>query len=174
MLIDAETLHRFASEVWSGMLGLDCVAAHDLRVVPDGVVTMTGIIQFTGSWEGALMVECPVGLVQAVTGAMFGAEPGAVSDGDMVDALGEVANMIGGSLKAVAGTPVQISLPTVVRGQAYTMSVPGGRLLCRALLECDGSEFAVAVYESGGGTKARAAAEAQKCGAEVPRAEAVR
>jgi chemotaxis protein CheX len=47
-------------------------------------------------------------------------------DDDVCDALGELANMIGGNLKSVLPRGVSLSLPSVVQGNSYSLRVCGG------------------------------------------------
>ena len=47
--------------------------------------------------------------------------------GDIQDALGEIANMVAGEMKQAVspkGTEVQLSTPSVVYGEKYTLDVP--------------------------------------------------
>ena len=52
-------------------------------------------------------------------------------DADVCDAFGELANMIGGNLKAVLPSKVEISMPSMVQGIDYSLWICGGNLACR-------------------------------------------
>ena len=55
---------------------------------------------------------------------MLGMEPDEVGE-DINDALGEIANMLGGHVKMVlskGGTDINISIPTVICGEEYTIN----------------------------------------------------
>ena len=85
----------------------------------------TAGIQITGAWEGAVTVHCSEDLAKLLTGAMFGMAAEETADEDVRDALGELANMIGGNVKGILPEPSRISLPAVADGADFRLSVPG-------------------------------------------------
>jgi chemotaxis protein CheX len=59
-----------------------------------------------------------------ITSNMLGMECDEVND-DLNDAIGEIANMLGGSVKQVlskGGLDVKLSIPTVISGEDYTVN----------------------------------------------------
>mgnify|MGYP003336329199 CR=1 FL=1 len=84
----------------------------------DGVVALLGI---AGPWTGTGRIYCSADFARQVAGALLMTEFSAV-DGDVLDAVAEVANMIIGNLKtALEGQlgPLALSVPTVVYGRNY-------------------------------------------------------
>jgi chemotaxis protein CheX len=84
----------------------------------------SGLVAFHASMDGA----------KAIAGSMLGVPPAEV-DGEMTDALGEVANMIAGGLRLklkADGTDVAISVPTVITGSDFHTKyvTPVSRVLC--------------------------------------------
>ena len=59
-----------------------------------------------------------------MTAILFDRAEREVSLDDVRDALGEITNMIGGNVKALLPTPSRLSLPTVVEGADYAVTVP--------------------------------------------------
>ena len=55
---------------------------------------------------------------------MFGSAPDVVTDAEVVDALGELTNMIGGNVKSLLPAPSQLSLP-MVSDSVWPTTVPG-------------------------------------------------
>jgi CheY-specific phosphatase CheX len=107
--------------------------------------TVSGCVQITGAWEGAVTVECPEELAHRTAVAMFGGEP--ESGAEIADALGEVTNMAGGNIKALLPGPSQLSLPAVVEGSNQHVSVPGSSLLTEVAFECLGLPLKVTVVQ---------------------------
>jgi chemotaxis protein CheX len=107
---------------------------------------VTGLVQLSGTFQGAVMIQCPEALGSELTAAMLqGAQtPGA---GDMVDALGELTNMFAGNIKALLPKPSSISLPTVALGSHYEIDVVGTTVLARVPFLCDGHPLVVTVLE---------------------------
>ncbi|HNY78035.1 MAG: chemotaxis protein CheX [Sedimentisphaerales bacterium] len=89
--------------------------------------TLLGTITFKGDLEGCLAICCGCRCARTIGANMLGADPDEpMSDNDMSDAIGEVANMVMGALKAriqeEVGT-MEVSIPSVVRGRELRNSL---------------------------------------------------
>jgi chemotaxis protein CheX len=85
---------------------------------------MTGMVGFAGIYSGVISVHCPVDLALKITSNMLGIECDEVNE-DLNDAIGEIANMLGGGVKQVlskGGQDVKLSIPTVISGEDYTVN----------------------------------------------------
>lgn len=108
----SDDINALTLQVWETVLCLPIEtdapqpSADDLHVV--------GMVNITGNWEGSVLVRCTRPLARSITEAMFGMDPGEASADEIADALGEIANMIGGNVKSLVPGPSQLSLPTVV------------------------------------------------------------
>jgi chemotaxis protein CheX len=78
-------------------------------------------ITFTGDLEGCFGIRCDQACVQAIAAGMLCLEPGtSLSENEISDALGEIANMIMGGVKTRVQheiTNIEISIPTVTLGR---------------------------------------------------------
>lgn len=86
--------------------------------------SITGMVGFAGTYSGVISIHCPVALALQVTSNMLGMECEEVNE-DLNDAIGEIANMLGGSVKQVlskGGLDVKLSIPTVISGEDYTVN----------------------------------------------------
>jgi len=86
--------------------------------------SITGMVGLAGSYTGILSIHCPQPLALKITSNMLGMEVEEVGD-DVNDALGEIANMLGGHVKQVlskGGSDLNLSIPTVISGETYTIS----------------------------------------------------
>jgi chemotaxis protein CheX len=157
--VSEDDLCTLSADVWSSILGLEAVPAGTAPST-DEERTLTGCVHITGGpWEGTVSLECPTALASAAAAAMFGMEPDELSREEIDDALGELANMTGGGVKALVPGPSTLSLPTVVEGLSYTVTVPGSDLVREVALACEGAHFVVRVYQRRGtGTGTAAAA----------------
>ena len=133
-MFTAESLERdivrITRTVFGAVLGVDVepVAGADL---PHAPVEVTGVVSVTGSWNGAIVFSCEARHARSIAATMFGAETGAAGDLELTDAIGEVANMIGGNFKAMLPSPAQLSLPSVIAGSSYRVNLAGCRELGR-------------------------------------------
>jgi len=147
MEIGAGQLGEIVQSIWSSMLGIEA-ELDATAVVPNGPERhVTACVHFTGGWEGSVVLECPETLGLEAASLMFAMEPSETGLSEMKDALGELANMVAGNVKPLLPNPCQISMPTVVDGVEYEVSLPGARQIQRIGLRSQGKAFAAAVYD---------------------------
>ncbi len=135
--------------VFSTMLGLDATAGKarlsEGAVGPSyGVAALVGL---AGCWIGTGSVDCSAGLACKIAGAMLGSEYEAVDD-DVLDAMGEVANMVIGNIKnsvEVVVGPMDLSIPTVVHGRNFTTRSHRNNQWTVVPFQCLGEEFLIQV-----------------------------
>ncbi len=112
-----DDLCKITTSVWESILGLDlqrCPQPVCLANEPERF--MTGYTHITGAWEGTVSVQCAMGLARRAASIMFSKPLESITESEMRDALGELANMIGGNLKTLMPVPSALSLPSVIEG----------------------------------------------------------
>ncbi|MDR0291158.1 MAG: chemotaxis protein CheX [Treponema sp.] len=103
---------------------------------------ISAVIGFSGDVRGAVVIsmkkEFAIKLADALTGTAH-----TEMDDDIVDALGEIVNIIAGNIKneVPGGEKIVISLPTVIMGKEHSFAWPGkqSRILCIAFKYGDDS-----------------------------------
>jgi chemotaxis protein CheX len=112
-------------EVFSTMVMMDVADDFPLKEpVSRFKCSITGMVGFAGTYSGVISIHCPVDLALKVTSNMLGIDCDEVNE-DLNDAIGEIANMLGGSVKQVlskGGLDVKLSIPTVISGEDYTVN----------------------------------------------------
>jgi len=112
-------------EVFSTMVMMDAAGDYPLQEpITRFQCSITGMVGFAGLYSGVISVHCPVELAKKITSAMLGIDCDEVNE-DLNDAIGEIANMLGGGVKQVlskGGLDVKLSIPTVISGEDYTVS----------------------------------------------------
>lgn len=86
--------------------------------------SVTGMVGLAGTYTGILSIHCPQSLAMRITSNMLGMDVDEIGE-DVNDALGEIANMLGGSVKQVlskGGLDINLSIPTVISGEEYTVN----------------------------------------------------
>ena len=138
---DIESITR---TIWATLFDLSLELGHEGATGAEPSVT--SCVQIDGAWHGALVMMCPMPLARTLTAQMFQAE--STPDLDEVrDALGELANMLGGNVKALLPAPSQISLPAVAIGSDYQLTVVGTSELARVPFTCDGQLLLVTLLQ---------------------------
>ena len=112
-------------EVFSTMVMMEVTDEFPLKEpVSRFKCSITGMVGFAGTYSGVISIHCPVALALKITSNMLGIDCDEVND-DLNDAIGEIANMLGGSVKQVfskGGLDVKLSIPTVISGEDYTVN----------------------------------------------------
>ena len=145
MSVASEDLERIVTEVWRDVLGAEVAAA---AAAPPG--ELTGCIQITGAFRGAVVLSVPRAVVRAAAAAMFALDPAAVGEAEERDALGELTNMIGGHVKAMVPAVSQLALPAVVPGCDHCLQRCRLQPLAEQAMRTAGGAFTVQVMEDVG------------------------
>lgn len=113
-------LLRHTKDVFATMLGLEVSEAPGVgERTPEEREGLVALIGFSGAYTGNCMVNCSRSLACKLASSMLLEEYQAVN-GEVMDALGEISNMIFGNVKSDLEEhlgPLQLSLPSVVAGQ---------------------------------------------------------
>lgn len=146
LLVMENDLTELTSGVWEAFLGMsaDPVSPE----TPIGGRVYTSYVNISGGWEGCVSIVIPEPLARQVAGAMFGMDDGELGSAEVADAVGELANIIGGNIKGMIEEPSALSLPMVAVGTDYAVVVPGTELVQSVVLESNGVAFQIAVARS--------------------------
>jgi len=98
-----QVITRQEPQITSAFLANGDVEAYDFN----------GIVSFSGSYNGHVMVSMPGPLLRELL--MLQRETD-LSDGNLLDAVGEIANTLGGNARKTLGAGLQISVPVKLRG----------------------------------------------------------
>ena len=111
-------------EIFSTMVMMDISVKEvttDHGVLHD---TITGMIGLAGTHKGVIAIHVPYSVALAITSSFLMMEVEEIND-DVHDAIGEVANMLGGNVKTILsenGRDIDLSLPSTICGREYTFS----------------------------------------------------
>ena len=112
-------------EIFTGMVMMDIsVAGEPMTELGQLKHSITGMIGLAGTHKGVLAVHFPNQVAMDVTGSFLGMEVDEIN-ADVQDAIGEIANMLGGNLKTILsdrGKDIQLSLPSTISGEQYSFS----------------------------------------------------
>ena len=107
-------------DVFSTMVMMELEDNYPLREpVTKLQFSITGMIGMAGTYSGILSIHCPQQLALTITSNMLGMDVDEAGE-DVNDALGEIANMLGGHVKQVlskGGLDLNLSIPTVISGE---------------------------------------------------------
>lgn len=112
-------------EIFTGMVMMEVsVAGEPLLEMAALKQSITGMVGLAGIHRGVLAVHFPKQVALDVTGSFLGMEVEEIN-ADVQDAIGEIANMLGGNLKTILsdrGKDIQLSLPSTISGDEYSFT----------------------------------------------------
>jgi chemotaxis protein CheX len=116
-------------------VGIDVSPRHPHFLDPDKGFEwdISAVIGLSGAVKGAVIVSMKADLAIKLTEMLAG--PGHTEiDGDVVDAIGEINNIIAGNIKPKVpnGEKIVISIPTIIKGKEHSIAWPSKqtRILC--------------------------------------------
>jgi chemotaxis protein CheX len=116
--------------------------------IPRDRPALSACVHVDGAWNGAALVECELPLARLLTAALFGRPVDDIEPEEVRDALGEITNIVGGNLKALLPAPSRLSLPTVVDGVDYAVTVPGTKQTAAVSFRIDDHLVVVRILEA--------------------------
>ncbi|MGI5239191.1 chemotaxis protein CheX [Dactylosporangium sp. CA-139066] len=131
--VTADALQGIVWQVWTAYLGGTAPAERPAAeyVAPFDV---TGAVAIAGAWHGHVILRCRIDGMAAMAAAMLelpanGPRNEDVRLDDIVDAAGELLNIVAGNVKSLLPQPAVVALPQVVLGEADVLW-PGASPAC--------------------------------------------
>jgi hypothetical protein len=127
MLVGPDEVTSIAGDVWTSLVGFE-EQLSPLEQPPAHLPldALSAWVLVVGPWSGSLVVTCAPSTAAALTRAVLRADDDEeLTEEDVADALGEVANVIGGNVKSLLVEPSHLGLPQVGPG----MEAPAGRVV---------------------------------------------
>jgi chemotaxis protein CheX len=111
-----DDLREIAEQVWAAYLDPEGVRPFMVGDAQPATAAVSASVSLTGGWFGHVVVSCSTGAARHAAAAFLAMEAGEVSDEDMTDVMGELANIVGGNVKSMLPGATAVSLPHVVPG----------------------------------------------------------
>jgi len=112
-----ESIALLAEDIWLAVLGLPLMPSEAGLAEPAAEDSLTGSVSIRGAWQGVVRIQCSTAFAQRAASVMFGLEPLHIGAEEERDALGELANMVSGNLKAILPGPSRLCIPVVAAGR---------------------------------------------------------
>lgn len=120
-----EKLIESTIEIFTSMVMMEVSVAGDpLQKLAPLKKSITGMVGLAGVYKGVLAIHLPKQVALDVTSSFLGMDVEDIND-DVQDAIGEIANMLGGNLKTILsdrGKDIHLSLPSTIYGDEYAFT----------------------------------------------------
>jgi chemotaxis protein CheX len=111
-LIDEPTVLSIAAEAWIALVGDDELLVPIPEELPAD--SLSSWVDVVGPWTGSVVLSTGAQTAAELTRALLGDyAPELLEHEDVADAFGEIANVVGGNVKAALPGPSALSLPEV-------------------------------------------------------------
>jgi chemotaxis protein CheX len=139
-------LDEIAEQVWSAFI--DPAGDRPLTTGETGryPAQLSAWIGLSGAWHGRVVLGCSAAGARHVAAAMFTAPGADVTTAEVADAVGELANIIGGIVKCLLPAPSRLSLPQVADSRPTNR--PAAFELCRTVVRWRGEPFTVSLLQN--------------------------
>lgn len=115
-------------ELFSTMLGCEAKRRGDIGLArtQGNARDISALIGLSGPARGIVSLSFPATTALSMVSRLIGSDTRVIDD-TVIDAVAELVNIVAGGAKAKltgGGTPIDLSLPTVVRGSNYSVDYP--------------------------------------------------
>ncbi|GDY12960.1 hypothetical protein LBMAG53_18380 [Planctomycetota bacterium] len=136
-------LSTIADETWSTVINLPLEPG---SAVPVGNVLISCVQIIYPTTTYVVAISAGPELAAKLAAGMLMMSPEEVGEQDRNDAFGEIANILGGGVKARLPEVGSMSMPVVISGTDVTVKHPKCVLALCACHTCAGSPLAISVY----------------------------
>ena len=116
-----DELSKAVRSVFDVMVGLTLETPTEEAEIRDDL--LTAIVHITGEQFGAVVIYCPTSPARKFTGRFLDKDPPREVNEEVLDVLGELANMIAGNVKTKLMPDTRLSVPSVFESKDGTLSL---------------------------------------------------
>ena len=120
-----QSIIEATTEIFESMLMMEAIPQPPLtEEVHNFKCSVSGIVGLAGTCKGMISIHTPDSVAMALTGAFLGMEVEEI-DEDVKDAIGELSNMLAGSIKEALsenGKDIKLSIPSTICGDEYSIN----------------------------------------------------
>jgi chemotaxis protein CheX len=127
--IDSTELANIVNEIFGSMAGIKLARCSSIVAPEPGNGYVVSAVQIVGEWQGAVRLDIDLELARQACANLTGVDKSDLSMQDVRDAAGELANMVGGSVKALCDETSRLSLPTVAIGRDFELTFSQGQVI---------------------------------------------
>lgn len=143
-----DDLSTIAEQVWSSYLDPEGTAPLLPFPAPRQLVEVSASVSVAGAWRGHVVLSCSSTASKNAAAALLGVDFDEVTAEDIADALGELANIIGGNIKSLLPEPSALSLPHVLLGRVDSEHWPAVKEICQLSGSWQDEMVCISVLES--------------------------
>ncbi|MFC7528136.1 chemotaxis protein CheX [Actinoplanes sp. GCM10030250] len=151
--VDENDLAEMVEQVWEAYLDPEGVNPLIPTYDENQPSEVHSSVSITGSWNGHIVYASSRTAAQRAAAAFLAMELEEVSDEDISDTLGELANIVGGNVKAMLPPGAQLSLPQVVLVPESSARFPNTQRVTGVYGMWEGEPVSISMWQSSSDNK---------------------
>ncbi|GIE90359.1 chemotaxis protein CheX [Actinoplanes regularis] len=151
--VDESDLAEMVEQVWESYLDPEGVSPLMQNYDHDQPTEVHSSVSITGAWNGHVVYASSRAAAQRAAAAFLAMEIDEVSEEDISDTLGELANIVGGNVKAMLPPGSQLSLPQVVLAPESTARYPSAERISGIYGTWEGEPVSISMWHASAETK---------------------
>jgi chemotaxis protein CheX len=148
VVVNENDLAEMVEQVWVSYLDPEGVSP----LIPTGddgqPSEVHSSVSITGSWNGHVVYASSTVAARRAAAAFLAMGPDEVSQEDLCDVLGELANIVGGNVKAMLPAGANLSLPQVVLAPESATIYPNAERVSGLYGAWDGEPISISMWQS--------------------------
>ena len=148
--VDENDLAEMVEQVWESYLDPEGVSPLIPTYDENQPSEVHSSVSITGSWTGYVVYASSTQAARRAAGAFLAMDASEVSQDDVSDVLGELANIVGGNVKAMLPPGALLSLPQVVLAPESIARYPNTQRVGGVYGLWEGEPVSVSMWHSRG------------------------
>jgi len=151
--VDQSDLAEMVEQVWESYLDPEGVSPLIQTYDENQPSEVHSSVSITGSWNGYVLYASSRAAAHRAAAAFLAMELEEVSEEDVSDTLGELANIVGGQVKAMLPPGAQLSLPQVVLAPEASARFPNTQRISGVYGLWEGEPVSISMWQSSSDNK---------------------
>jgi len=147
-VVTADDLAEMVEQVWVSYLDPEGVSPLVMTGDDKQATEVHSTVSITGTWHGHLVYACSMQAAKKAAAAFLAMEQDEVGQEDISDVLGELANIVGGNVKAMLPAGCFLSLPTVVLAPETASYYPAAERISGLYGVWDAEPISISMWQS--------------------------
>lgn len=145
MMPTEQEVVELVETIWETTLDMPLARAATRR--PPALPLLEAQVHLTGTWRGAVVLQASLAVAGRIATRLFQSAEVPPAEEDVLDAFGEVANMVGGNFKGLVSTgDASLSLPIAAIGYEYRVRIPRSNCSMCIELACGDEPVIVSIF----------------------------
>jgi chemotaxis protein CheX len=147
-VVTEDDLAEMVEQVWVSYLDPEGVSPLVMTGDDKQATEVHSTVSITGTWHGHLVYACSMQAAKKAAAAFLAMEEDEVGQEDISDVLGELANIVGGNVKAMLPAGCFLSLPTVVLAPETASYYPAAERISGLYGVWDAEPISISMWQS--------------------------